>query len=97
MFFDTTRGKLLGGGTLPNTQTKLRNIQVQHTFKHGPVEEKDSGVEEKNSGVCIIHWLFTLMTEGSVDYGGLDTSGKSINNLRLFYADLLYSRLKLRD
>ena len=97
MFFDTTRGKLLGGGTLPNTQTKLRNIQVQHTFKHGPVEEKDSGVEEKNSGVCLIHWLFTLMTEGSVDYGGLDTSGKSINNLRLFYADLLYSRLKRRD
>ena len=96
-FFDTMKGKLLGGGTLPNTQTKLRNIQVQHTFKRGPIEEKDSGVDEKDSGVCVIHWLFTLMTEGSVDYGSLDTSGKSINNLRLFYADLLYSRLKLRD
>jgi hypothetical protein len=97
MFFDTMQGKLLGGVTLPNAQTKLQNIQVEHTFRGGSHTIDVRAVEEKDSGVCVIHWLITLMVEGAVNYGGLDTSGNFINYLRLFYAKLLYSRLKRRD
>jgi hypothetical protein len=72
-------------GIKRNGRKILGRIEVKRPFDGNAVDDNDSGV-------CVIHWLYTLMNEGEVNY-----EVPNINHLRGYYSKVLHSRLEIKN